>query len=445
MKIVRIAVLLQLLTLLACRTRQQPLTLTRGDTKDGGVFVDVWIRPTLTYPIRPLVESDVRSYATLEEDELTRTLHERIEDPTTLAQVQRRIEALQVVDGSKAQDFKIRTVLDVYGSKRRTFGIDYFCKWIRDDDGRYYLPDPELMVLVSASVVEKNPGKLQMPICLGLHSNPPSAPQIPGSAPTGVGSNVAGDRTDPPSKNVEVPNLANLTHKPLFVLVERNPWLMVIGSDTPTVVLYEDGLAIYQQMNGDHAEAMKGHMAPAAARAFVDGAVQAGFLELPLHTMLSRGHDLPTVEILLRSGTAWHLASAYGMRRNGPASDGLSDREAPRALATVYEKALAIGIPGAQPWKADEIEVMLWDFSHARSAVEWPAGVPKPPPDVKAHGVYHHFLDGKYEPLVSGFLLSKDRKTAVMLNGTMWSMGLRPRVPEEEYIQKARAAFDAAR
>jgi hypothetical protein len=159
-----------------------------------------------------------------------------------------------------------------------------------------------------------------------------------------------------------VPGLAELTHKPLFVLVERNPWLGVIGSDVPTVVLYEDGLAIFQRKNGDRVEAMQGHMAPAEARAFVDDAVKVGFLDLPRRTTLSSSTDQPTVEILLRSGTAWHLASAYGVDRNGRASDGRSDMVGPSSFVVVYQKGVAMNLPAAEPWRAEQIEVMLWDF-----------------------------------------------------------------------------------
>ena len=32
---------------------------------------------------------------------------------------------------------------------------------------------------------------------------------------------------------------------PLIVLIERDPWLMVIGSDSPSFALYDDGTLIY--------------------------------------------------------------------------------------------------------------------------------------------------------------------------------------------------------
>ncbi|WP_373395804.1 hypothetical protein V8V91_14650 [Algoriphagus halophilus] len=35
---------------------------------------------------------------------------------------------------------------------------------------------------------------------------------------------------------------------PVVVLVETNPWLMVIGSDVPTIAIYESGNIVYKRI-----------------------------------------------------------------------------------------------------------------------------------------------------------------------------------------------------
>jgi len=45
---------------------------------------------------------------------------------------------------------------------------------------------------------------------------------------------------------------SSATRQPLNVLVEANPWLMVVGSDSPTFALYDDGLAIWRTDDGYH-------------------------------------------------------------------------------------------------------------------------------------------------------------------------------------------------
>src|SRR5262249_18316423 len=160
----------------------------------------------------------------------------------------------------------------------------------------------------------------------------------------------------------EVPDLDKLAHKPMFVVTERDPWALVVGADVPTAALYEDGLVIYQRVRGEHAEAMRGQWTPREARSFVAEIIKAGFLELPLRGSLSSWTDQPTVEILLRSGKTWHLSSMYGMRRGDKQA---GDFEPPKAFAEAFSRATALEVRGAVPWKPDEIEVMLWDFSYA--------------------------------------------------------------------------------
>lgn len=38
--------------------------------------------------------------------------------------------------------------------------------------------------------------------------------------------------------------------KPLAVLIQSDPWAMVIGSDTPRVAIYENGRVIFVQRSG---------------------------------------------------------------------------------------------------------------------------------------------------------------------------------------------------
>jgi hypothetical protein len=39
--------------------------------------------------------------------------------------------------------------------------------------------------------------------------------------------------------------------KPIAVLIQTDPWLMVIGSDTPMVTIYDDGQIVYRKMEKD--------------------------------------------------------------------------------------------------------------------------------------------------------------------------------------------------
>jgi len=166
MKVVRLGVLLGVFALSACRSRQEPLSLTA---------IDVWIGQ-LHESIRPLSEDDIRregaadgalgtSQFDKEHPEIRaaraalRAMHVRIEDPATLVQFQRRIGELQALDASTdpRSDWPILGVLDLYeGTARRTFGIQGSCRWIRDEQHRKYFLDGQLLALLAWRVSEED-------------------------------------------------------------------------------------------------------------------------------------------------------------------------------------------------------------------------------------------------------------------------------------------------
>jgi hypothetical protein len=248
-----------------------------------------------------------------------------------------------------------------------------------------------------------------------------------------------------PGPSLEVPGLDALAHQPLVVLIERNPWLNVIGSDVPTLALYEDGLVIYHRVKDHHAEALQAQLGKGGAQAMATELVGLGFFELPLYASVAHATDQPTVDVYLRSGTRWHLASVYGIGRDGKATHG--DGEPAPAFARAYQRLATFEAPGAVPWKPEQIEVMLWGFEYAKEAKPWPATIPRPPASVKPskNGVYKHFLDGKYDAAVHAFQATLPGTTAVELNGSKWSFGYRRRIPEEDYLWKVRQALYAER
>ena len=57
--------------------------------------------------------------------------------------------------------------------------------------------------------------------------------------------------------------------KPIAVMIATNPWLMVIGSDTPNFVLYEDGQVVYLKVQPDRTGVyMSKRLEPGEMKAF---------------------------------------------------------------------------------------------------------------------------------------------------------------------------------
>jgi hypothetical protein len=225
------------------------------------------------------------------------------------------------------------------------------------------------------------------------------------------------------------------------VLIEHNPWLMVVGSDVPTLVLYEDGLVIYHRVKERRAEPLQARLTPDRAQALAAELVDIGFFGLPLYKERTMGTDQPTVDIYLRSGTRWHLASVYGASRHDPAVYG--DGTPGPVFSRAYHRLATFEADGAVPWKPEQIEVMLWDFGDASQSVPWPTAIPRPDASVKPPkgSVYKYFMDGKYGDEVRGFQETLHGTTAVELNGFRWKVGYRRRIPEEDYFQKVKLAL----
>jgi hypothetical protein len=241
----------------------------------------------------------------------------------------------------------------------------------------------------------------------------------------------------PASPLVELEGLSALEHKPLAVLREKNPWATVLGSEVPTIVVYEDGLVVYHRLVGEKASALTVNVGAEAARKFVDGLATTEFMALPARMSITIATDQPTVMIVLRTGSQWKFASVNGLGRDGKAT-AASQGEAPGVFVTAYQRLAQFDAPGAVPWEPETIEIMLWDFSHAhKRPLPWPAGIPAPPAGVKPpeKGVYRHYVPGRHEAATRAFIASLEQSQGVSVGGASSSIGVRRVVPSDVYIE----------
>lgn len=233
--------------------------------------------------------------------------------------------------------------------------------------------------------------------------------------------------------SVEVDGLEPLAHRPLLVLTEENPYLMVDGSDVPRLVAYEDGLVLF---DGGRRSVQ---LTPERVREFVAQVAAPEFLALPVLTRVRDRGGLPTVHIGLRLGTRWKYAAVYGIPLGILVlRDGEPPPEGPPGFMAAYGKVLQFDAPEAKPWTPETIEVMLWDFSHSRDESPWPADVPAPPADwvpPPMGKIRKHLMPGSHEAALTKFLAELPETRAVGFNGHRWSVEVRRVVPGEQYIR----------
>lgn len=243
---------------------------------------------------------------------------------------------------------------------------------------------------------------------------------------------------------MQVDGLVALTHKPWVVLTEVDPWRGVIGSDVPTTVLYEDGLVIGHRGRGPDARAWTA-LAPEPVAELVRAIVTDDLLALPEFMSRPAPTDQPTVRLLLRRGERWALRQVYGLRRQDLEGGG-EVANTPAAFVEAYRRLLEFSVPQEKPWEPAQIEIMLWDFSHAKEPSEaWPSSLPAPPATIELpkHGVYKHMVAGTYEAAAKKFMSTHNARRAIRHGEHLLSFSYRRRVPEEDYLNQVRACLSA--
>jgi hypothetical protein len=124
--------------------------------------------------------------------------------------------------------------------------------------------------------------------CKGRHSRRSTSGSSPAPAPADTGK---------PMTPFAAPGLDTLTHKPLAVLWQMNPWLTVIGSEVPTVVVYDDGLVVMHRIAGHSVSRFEGQLTHADARALA-ARIDAGLAKAPHDSRATGATDQPTVDVV---------------------------------------------------------------------------------------------------------------------------------------------------
>lgn len=211
--------------------------------------------------------------------------------------------------------------------------------------------------------------------------------------------------------------------KPLIVLLEANPWLMVIGSDSPSFALYDDGTAIYATEAG-----YKSVKLDASERDALVARVQPDVVAtLAGHYNLADATDQPTEYLFVYGTGAPKVFSAYGELNTG----------APERLLPVvaaYDALRAFRHPNARDWVPEKIEVMIWPYEYAPEAsIIWPKDWPdlNDASTVKRGDSYSLYLPAADYPSLVAFLKTKKEKGAVQIGGHKWSVAYRFPFPQE--------------
>jgi len=233
--------------------------------------------------------------------------------------------------------------------------------------------------------------------------------------------------------------------KPLAVLMQSDPWAMVMGADTPRVAVYEDGTVIFVKRNQDGSGAsyrsrtltdaemseFKEHLAPLAAvkdlKSFYN--LRPGF------------HDLPEASFYLSVGKREIAVRVYGLMSSGtklPAYTVMPNKgrpdNLPNELLDLHKFLCSIDYAESKEWIPKYIEVMIWPYEYAPDAsISWPKDWPGLDSErAKKRGdSYSIFMDGHLLPDVRNFLRTRNQRGAVEIGRKKWAASVRAVFPSE--------------
>src|SRR5690242_4175058 len=143
--------------------------------------------------------------------------------------------------------------------------------------------------------------------------------------------------------------------QPIAVLIQSNPWAMVLGSDTPRVVLYEDGTIIFVKESEKKAAYHFKKLEAAEILRIKNAITPIGKVRTNSY-VLTRATDQPEAEFYVRLDGRESALRIYGLRQpdKKPSKRGVPVDESTFPPAEVFQahKFLwSLNYADSLPWK----------------------------------------------------------------------------------------------
>jgi len=219
--------------------------------------------------------------------------------------------------------------------------------------------------------------------------------------------------------------------KPLIILYVTDPWLDVIGSDSPVFALYDSGLIIFLRHIKENAyeyasvtlnEEEKNKLIKTFS-------INKSFYDLDLYYSVINASDQPN-NILFIGIDKPKMVTVYGDLKY---SNTYKKNDKLNSFYSIYKKAVSYDNPNAIKWLPDKIEIILWTSDKIKDeATVWPSKWPdlNDAQTIKRKEQYSVFLDAKYFDEFRSF--RKELKYhVVLMNGKKFYFSYRFPFPHE--------------
>ncbi|WP_293701209.1 MULTISPECIES: hypothetical protein [unclassified Sphingopyxis] len=214
---------------------------------------------------------------------------------------------------------------------------------------------------------------------------------------------------------------------PLVVLLETDPWASVMGSDSPTFALYEDGTVIQKSTNG--------FVTTRLDKPEIDQLLDR--LDLP---SLSRSYgrfdaadatDQPEQNLLIYRTARPIFVSVYGSLE-----DKAVRAQVPLEVNHAYDVLAQFKHPKGREWLPENIEVMIWPYEHApEPSLNWPEKWPglNDAKTVRRGGdSFSIFMPSTKLADLRAFFERRNERGAFEIDGQKWSASIRFPFPHEK-------------
>lgn len=228
-----------------------------------------------------------------------------------------------------------------------------------------------------------------------------------------------------------VPQALGAPPQPLVLLYVKDPWLMVIGSDSPRFALYDNGLVIYAS---EEKKIEKPFLSKLLSPAELKELLTTLDLERKLEGLEGKTFSTLSATDQPRNQLRyWINGQPRGIEVYGPPHrrdpGDLGAESVPKPFLEVFDFLIQFRAKGAQPWLPPQIEVMIWPFDYSRETPnpwpkEWP-GLDDPATKKRGNNSYSLFLESRYFSAFLDLLRSMKSSQAVLIGDKKWAIDYR--------------------
>ncbi len=219
--------------------------------------------------------------------------------------------------------------------------------------------------------------------------------------------------------------------QPLVLLYVKDPWLMVIGSDSPHFALYDNGLVIYASGTKKPEEAFFSKRLSQTELeellTTLDLERRLAGMDGKIFTTLS-ATDQPRNLLHYWVNGQHRTTEVYGpLHRRDP---GNSEAEgAPKGVVDLFDFLMQFQAKGASPWLPPHIEVLIWPFDNSLvTPRSWPKGWPRlndPMTTKRGSELYSLSLESRHFLELLELLRGMTSNQAVLIGGKKWAISYR--------------------